>query len=84
MSYTSGMIKPGEFRVFDLTKIFLGGTTMEKRSILAICVSIIAGFIILGVLVCYGLMNTTRYQMISHGSNVIILDQKTGEYWQKF
>jgi hypothetical protein len=22
--------------------------------------------------------------MISHGSNVIILDQKTGEYWQKF
>jgi len=63
---------------------------MKKSSILAICLSIIIGFAILGGLVCYGLTDfkaqqtTTRYQMITHGDTILIFDQETGDYWTKY
>lgn len=69
---------------------------MEKKAIYAVCISIIAGFIILGTLICYGLLNgqsnneqtltnsELRYEMVSHGSTILIFDKQTGDYWQKF
>lgn len=63
---------------------------MTKKSILLICISIIIGFTISGALVCYGLLNTQgaeetpRYEMVSHGDNIIIFDRYTGDYWNKY
>jgi len=64
---------------------------MEKKSVYMICISVIAGFIILGLFIFYGLINLQnvqrdelQYQMVTHGDSIIVFDQKTGDYWQKF
>lgn len=70
---------------------------MEKKSVYAICVSVVLGFLVLGAFTFYGLTNSHKltnshtaqsedlqYQMITHGSSIIIFDQITGDYWQKF
>ena len=65
---------------------------MEKRGALIIGVSIIIGFLILGLLsrlsIGIGgdnLPSSNRYQMISaNDNNIILLDTETSEYWRKF
>lgn len=58
---------------------------MDKKSIYALCASIVIGFLILGVTVCYGLMNSgQRYQMITHRNSILVFDKQTGDYWQQF
>ena len=64
---------------------------MEKKSIYTICISVIVGFLVLGVFTYYGLTNSHNvqsndlpYQIITHGDSLIVFDKKTGDYWQKF
>jgi len=57
---------------------------MEKKSVYMICVSVIIGFVILGLFLFFGLSVGSRYEMVSHGSSIIVFDKVTGDYWQKF
>ncbi|MDD4832411.1 MAG: hypothetical protein PHI78_01930 [Clostridia bacterium] len=57
---------------------------MEKKSVYMICVSIIIGFVILGLFLFFGLSVSTRYEVVSHGDTLIVFDQVTGDYWQKY
>jgi len=67
---------------------------MEKKSVYALCTSIIVGFVILGLFVFWGIKNntpsqqstqsTSKYQVVAVGNNVMMYDTETGNYWQKF
>lgn len=66
---------------------------MEKKSVISIGISIVIGFLILGVAIIYSfknfaekdIVNKNRYEMISpNDSNIIIFDKETGRYWRKF
>ena len=69
-----------------------GMNKMEKKSGIIIGVSIIIGFLILGVSIIYSFKDfdekniiNDRYEMISaNDSNIIIFDKETGRYWRKF
>lgn len=65
---------------------------MEKKSFI-IGISIIIGFLILGVSINYtfkdmgevNMVNSNRYEMIApNDTNIIIFDKETGKYWRKF
>ncbi|MBP2028952.1 hypothetical protein J2Z35_002790 [Acetoanaerobium pronyense] len=64
---------------------------MDKKA-LTIGISIIIGFLILGISIIYSLQKlvipTTkdyRYEMVSaNETNIIIFDKETGRYWRKF
>lgn len=66
---------------------------MEKKSVYAICASVIIGFFILGLFISDGLKSsvqiqqpiqqeTARYQYIAVGNNLIMYDTETGNSWQ--
>lgn len=64
---------------------------MDRKSVLAICIAIILGFAALSSSILFAnrqdtssITNTERYEITAFGSNLVILDKNTGEYWQKY
>ena len=65
---------------------------MDKKSVV-LGISIIIGFLILGISIIYTLknvgetniVNNNRYEMVApNDSNIIIFDKQTGKYWRKY
>jgi hypothetical protein len=65
---------------------------LDRKSLLALCLSILLGFATLGAFIFFGIQAINiqekdpidRYQIISHGDNIIIFDKQTADYWQKY
>lgn len=55
-----------------------------KKSIYTICISIVVGFLVLGVFTYCGLTDSHSYQMITYGNSLVLFDKKTGDSWQKY
>ncbi len=66
---------------------------MDKKGIIIISITILLGFVLMGLLlkapiekISNNILNENyRYQMVSpNENNIIIFDTETGEYWRKF
>ncbi|MGI6733256.1 MAG: hypothetical protein ACOX4J_03670 [Anaerovoracaceae bacterium] len=65
---------------------------MDRKSLVALCSSIVLGFTILGAFIFCGMQAINmqkeelidRYQIISHGDNILVFDKQTADYWQKY
>ena len=62
-----------------------------KKSIWMFIGTVASILVALGLVVALGLtmiqstkVNEERYELVSHGENLIVFDRQTGEYWVKY